>query len=120
MPAPARTTLARTVCPAAAVLALAALAERGGAETATFYLFLAGVPVAGVGALAALGRLVDARGGRWEAALAAGLVASFCIGAAARSPVLLPVGGPAGPATLALAFAVLALLAVAVVHPSRR
>lgn len=104
--------LALTVAPATAVLVLAALSERADAGTATFYVLLAGVPVAAVGALVALARLVDEGRGRLEAALAGGLVACFCVGAAARSPVFLDAfSGPVVAAALVTAFAVLVLLA---------
>jgi hypothetical protein len=116
-----RRILALTVCPAAVVLLLAALSERAGTETTTFYLLLAGVPVAAVGVLMTLARLVDAGRGRLEASLAGGLVACFCIGAAARSPVFLDAGsGPVVPVALAAGFAVLALLALTATAPARR
>ncbi|HET9545713.1 MAG TPA: hypothetical protein VFO88_09045 [Gaiellaceae bacterium] len=91
-----------TACPAAAALALAAVAEQAGAGTAVFYLLLAGVPLAAVAALAAVARLVDRGHGRLEVGLAAALVVALCVGAAARSPVF--PGGEAGP-VLALALA---------------
>jgi hypothetical protein len=116
-----RRILALTVCPAAVVLVLAALSERAGSETATFYLLLAGVPLAAVGALVALARLVDVGGRRLEASLAGGLVVCFCVGAAARSPVFLDAGsGPIVPVALGAGFAVLALLALAAAAPLRR
>lgn len=102
-----------TVAPAAALLAFAALGERAGAETATFYLLLAGVPVAGIVALLALARLVDSGNGRLEAWLAGGLVACFCVGAAARSPVFLDAfSGHVAAGALVAGFAVLVLLAL--------
>jgi hypothetical protein len=116
-----RTTLALTVCPSAAVLVLAALSERAGTETATFYLLLAGIPVAAVGALAAVARLVDVGCGRLEASLAGGLVACFCVGAAARSPVFLDAGsGPVVLGSLGVGLAFLALLALTALPPLRR
>jgi len=106
--------LALTAAPAAAVLALAALGEQAGAGTATFYVLLAGVPVAAVGALVALARLVDDGRGRLEASLSGGLVACFCVGAAARSPVFLDAfSGPVAAGALVAACAILVLLAAA-------
>ena len=109
------------VLPAGLVLLAIALAERWHAETAVFYLFLAGIPVSAAGGLAAFGRLVDGVNGglapglaRVEGALAAALVATFVVGAAARSPVALELGGPGlAPAALVLGFVVLALQALA-------
>lgn len=109
-----RTLFALTVLPAATLLALAAVAERAGAETATFYLLLAGVPLAAVAALAALARLVDAGSGRLEAVLAGALVACFCVGAAARSPLFLAGGSEVVVAVaLAAGWATVGLLAAA-------
>jgi hypothetical protein len=110
-----------TVCPAATVLVLAAVSERAGAETATFYLLLVGVPVAAIGALVAFARLVDARRGRLEATAAGGLVACFGVGAAARSPVFLDVGsGLVVVVALGTASVALTLLALACLVPVRR
>lgn len=87
-----RRRLPLTVAPAAAVLCLALASERAGAGTAAFYVLLAGVPVAALGALVALARVVDEGRGRLEAWLSGGLVVCLCAAAAARSPVL-PDGG---------------------------
>jgi len=109
---------ALTIAPAATMLVLAALSERAGAGTATFYILLAGVPVAAVGVLVALARLVDGGRGRLEASLAGGLVACFCVGAAARSPVFLDAGsGPVVAGALVAGSAVLVLLAAAFLAP---
>lgn len=114
-------TLLRTVLPPGLVLCLASLAERAGAESAAYYLFLAGIPVAAVGALAALARLVDSGRGRGEAVLAAALVACFAVGAAARSPLFLEAAAPAVvPVALGLGFGLVALLAASAAAPSRR
>jgi hypothetical protein len=122
----ARDTLGLSA-PAGLVLLLAALAERAGAQTAVFYLFLAGIPVSGAAALASLARLVDAadagviRGGRFRAGLGASLVAVFVLGAAARSPVALELGATgAASAALALGFFLLGLHAVTALVPAAR
>jgi len=110
-----------TACPAAAVLAVAAVAERAGADTAVFYLLLAGVPLAAVAALAAVARLVDRGHGRLEVALAGALLAALCVGAAARSPVF-PDGqtGPVLALALACGWVAVALLAAATLGSQRR
>jgi hypothetical protein len=113
--------LTLTGVPAGLVLGAIALAERAGAETAVFYLFLVGIAVSAAGGLAAFGRLVDvANGGgtpplaRVQAGLAAALVAVFLVGAVARSPVVLELGAPGlAPAAVVLGFCVLALQALA-------
>jgi hypothetical protein len=113
--------LTLSAVPAGLVLAAVALAERAGAETAVFYLFLLGIAVSAAGGLAAFGRLVDvANGGgtpvlgRFQAGLAAALVAVFLVGAVARSPVVLELGAPGlAPAAVALGFLVLGLQALA-------
>ncbi len=117
-------TVRRSVVPSAAVLVLAALTERLGADTATFYLFLAGIVLSATAGLMALGRTVDGEPhgpARLEASLSALLVLVFCIGAAARSPILLEVGGPGlVPAAVLLGLFLLALLALAAAAPARR
>jgi len=82
--------LVRETLPAGAVLLLAALADRGGADSAAFYLFLLGIPLSAIAGLAALDRLVDggAPADRVRAPLGALLVTLFAVGAAATSPVL--------------------------------
>jgi len=96
MPAASRRTLSRTVAPAALLLLAALLAERAGAHGLTFYLLVAGIPVAVVGGLAALDRVVDPDevAPRLEAALSAVLLFLFVIGAAARSPGTLEDAAP--------------------------
>jgi hypothetical protein len=128
MAATARETFRRTVAPAAAILVLAALAERVGADSLTFYLFLAGIPVCAVGVLAAIARSVDASAGgepvalgRLKAWLAALLCVVFLVGAAARSPLLLEVGGPGlVPAAVTLGLCLLGALALVAAVPARR
>lgn len=111
----------RTVLPPGIVLCLASLAERAGAENAAYHLFLAGIPLAAVSALAALARLVDSGRGRGEAVVAAGLVVCFAVGAAARSPLFQEAAAtPVVPVALGLGFGLLALLAVTAAAPSRR
>jgi hypothetical protein len=84
------------VAPAALLLLAALLAERAGAHGLTFYLLVAGIPVAVVGGLAALDRVVDPDevAPRLEAALSAVLLFLFVIGAAARSPGTLEDAAP--------------------------
>jgi hypothetical protein len=128
MAAPGRETFRRTVLPSAAILVLAALAERVGADSATFYLFLAGIPVSAVGVLAAIARSVDASADgepapfvRLQAWLAGLLAVVFFVGAAARSPLLLELGGPGlVPAAVTLGLCVLGLLALVAAVPARR
>jgi hypothetical protein len=128
MAAPGRETFRRTVLPSAAILVLAALAERLGADSATFYLFLAGIPVSAVGVLAAIARSVDASADgepapfvRLQAWLAGLLAVVFFVGAAARSPLLLELGGPGlVPAAVTLGLCVLGLLALVAAVPVRR
>jgi hypothetical protein len=128
MAAPGRETFRRTVLPSAAILVLAALAERLGADSATFYLFLAGIPVSAVGVLAAIARSVDASADgepapfvRLQAWLAGLLAVVFFVGAAARSPLLLELGGPGlVPAAVTLGVCVLGLLALVAAVPVRR
>ena len=124
----ARDTFRRTVLPAAVILLLAALAERVGADSATFYLFLAGIPVSAAGGLVAIARSVDASlggdpvpFGRLQAWLSGLLAVVFFVGAAARSPVLLEHGGPGlVPAAVTLGLCLLALLALAAAVPAVR
>jgi hypothetical protein len=129
MGSPADRTLRRTLAPAAAILALAALADRAGADGLTFYLFLLGIPLSAGAALAAFARVVDAAAerrpvalGRFQAWTAASLVGVFVLGAAARSPVLLEVGGPGlAPAVVVLGFVLVGLLVLAAsASPARR
>ena len=128
MPRPARDTLLLLVLPVGLVLLAIVLAERWHAETAVFYLFLVGIPVSAAGGLAAFGRLVDGVNGglaptlaRLQGVLAAALVGSFVLGAAARSPVTLELGGPAlAPAALVLGFALVALQALAALARAAR
>ena len=108
MPSSRSVTLAFRLVPAAVLLAATATADRVGAWDAAFYLLLAGIPASGASALAAFGRLVDlATDGRplalarLETGLATILLATFVVGAAARSPVSLVTGAP-GLAKLAL------------------
>jgi len=118
-------TFRRTVVPSGAILLLAALAERAGADSATFYLFLAGIVVSAAGVLAAIGRSVDAAAGgdpvplgRFQAWLSGLLAVVFFVGAAARSPLLLDVGGPGlVPAAVLLGLCLLGLLALAAAVP---
>ena len=111
MPAASRRTLSRTVAPAALLLLAALLAERAGAHGLTFYLLLAGIPVAAIGALTALDRVVnpDDVAPRVEAWLAGFLLFLFVIGAAARSPGTLEDAAPG----LAAAAALVGLFVVA-------
>jgi hypothetical protein len=112
MPAASRRTLSRTVAPAALLLLAALLAERAGAHGLTFYLLLTGIPVAVIGGLSALDRIVDPDdvAPRFEAALSAVLVFLFVIGAAARSPGTLEDAAPG----LASAAALVGLVIVGV------
>jgi hypothetical protein len=84
------------VAPAALLLLAALLAERAGAHGLTFYLLVAGIPVAVVGGLAALDRVVDPDdvAPRLEAWLSGFLLFLFVIGAAARSPGTLEDAAP--------------------------
>ena len=118
MPSRRLVSIRLALVPAAALLVVAAVAERAGAVHAVFYLLLAGVPVGGVWALAALGRLVDAAEAagphalaRLEAALAAVVLAAFVVGAGARSPVSLVAGAPG-----LAKFALVSGLAAVVLH----
>jgi hypothetical protein len=121
-------TFRRTVVPAGAILVLAALAERVGADSATFYLFLAGLVVSAAGVLAAIARSVDASSGgdpvplgRLQAWLSGLLAVVFFVGAAARSPLLLSVGGPGlVPAAVTLGLCLLCLLALVAAVPAGR
>lgn len=114
--------------PAALALLAVAAADRLGFESAVFYLFLVGIPVTGAGAIAAYGRLVDAvdRGRpasveRFQAALAAFLVAVFVVGAASRSSVSLDLQAPGlARAALVIGFVVLGVQALAALVPARR
>lgn len=110
MPAASRRTLSRTVAPAALLLLAALLAERAGAHGLTFYLLLAGIPVAAIGGLAALDRIVDPDepASPVEGALSAVLLVLFVVGAAGRSPGALEDSAPG----LAPAAAVLGLVVV--------
>jgi len=110
MPAASRRTLSRTVAPAAFLLLAALLAERAGAHGLTFYLLVAGIPVAAVGGLSALDRVVDPddMAPRLEAWLSGFLLFLFVIGAAARSPGTLEDAAPG----LASAAAVVGLVVV--------
>jgi hypothetical protein len=120
--------LTLTALPAGLVLGALVLAERAGAETAVFYLFLVGIAVSAAGGLAAFGRLVDAANGggtpplaRFQAGLAAALVAVFLVGAVSRSPVVLELGMPGlAPAAVVLGFCVLGLQALAAALPASR
>lgn len=120
--------LTLTAVPAGLVLGAIALAERAGAETAVFYLFLVGIAVSAGGGLAAFGRLVDVVNGggtpplaRFQAGLAAALVAVFLVGAVARSPIVLELGAPGlAPAAVVVGFAVLVLQALAAAVPAGR
>jgi hypothetical protein len=117
-----------TAVPAGLVLGAIALAERAGAETVVFYLFLLGIAVSATGGLAGFGRLVDVANGdgtpalgRFQAGLAAALVGVFLVGAVARSPVVLELGAPGlAPAAVVLGFLVLGLQAIAAVVLSGR
>ena len=114
--------------PAAAILVLAALAERIGADSLTFYLFLAGIPISAAGLLSAIARSVDASAGgapvalgRFQAWLSGLLALVFFVGAAARSPMLLEHGGPGlVPAAVTLGLCLLALLGLAAAVPAGR
>jgi hypothetical protein len=116
-----------TVQIAAALLLATAVSDRLGLANASFYLLVAGVPLCAAAGLVALARVVDAveagaeeTAGRLQVLLAALLVATLVIGAAARAPSVadghVP---PAANAALALGFAVLAVQAVAALVPSR-
>jgi hypothetical protein len=127
MPAASRRTLSRTVAPAAFLLLAALLAERAGAHGLTFYLLVAGIPVAAVGGLSALDRIIDPDdvAPRFEAALSALLVFLFVIGAAARSPGTLEDAAPGlAPAAALLGLIVVCGLGIAALAsaaaPSRR
>ena len=116
-----------SVLPAGIVLLAAALAERAGAESAVFYLFLVGIAVSGAAGLAAFGRLVDAANGsgtpalgRFQAGLAAFLVALLVAGAASRSPVGLEADAPGlAPVAIVAGFVVLALQGLVALIPVR-
>ncbi|MBD0291377.1 MAG: hypothetical protein ICV74_08990 [Thermoleophilia bacterium] len=111
--------------PAVLLLVALAAADRAGAQSAVFYLFLAGIPLTGAAALAAYGRLVDASTGsraarseRAQAVLAGVLVALFVLGAAAGSPAALAPAVPGlADAALVLSCAVLALQALVALVP---
>jgi hypothetical protein len=97
-------------------LALAAVvADRGGQHGLAFYLLVASVPAAAVGALVLFGRLVELPGGmrgEWQArfeALLAGLGLAFLLLAAA-------VRGQAPEAAAAPTLAASALVAALVAH----
>ena len=119
---------ALSVLPAGLVLVATALAERAGAETAVFYLFLLGVAVTAASGLAAFGRVIDAANGggtpvlgRLQGALAALLVAVCVVGAVGRSPIAQALGAPGlAPSALGLGFVVLVLLAFASLAPVKR
>jgi hypothetical protein len=116
MPAASRRTLSRTVAPAALLLLAALLAERAGAHGLTFYLLLAGIPVAVVGGLAALDRIVDPDDAapRLEGALSGFLVFLFFLGAASRSPGTLEDVAPGlAPAAALVGLVVVGCLGVA-------
>jgi hypothetical protein len=108
-----------TLVPPGVALAALALAEREGAATAVFYLFLLAIVVSAASGLAGFGRLVDvANGGgtpvlgRLQAALAALLVAVLVAGAVSRSPVALELDAP-GLAPVAIATGLILLAAQA-------
>jgi hypothetical protein len=114
----------RQVLPAGLVVA-AALADAGALHEAAFYLLVAAVPVTAVGALSALGDLLDGsegRLGRLQVALSGLALVWVVLAAAVRSPsvdegTVPPLAISALVASLAV-FAVQGLAALIVLEPA--
>lgn len=109
---------------AAALLVATVATDALGAASVSFYLLVAGVPLAAAAGLGWFARAVDEGPGapaRARSMLYAGLVAALVLGAAAREPEL-PAGSVPAEATaaLGLALALLAVHAVALLVPGRR
>lgn len=110
---------------ASALLLATAACDLVGLAAASFYLLVAGVPVAALAGLLCFGRVVDGAGderrGRVQAILLALLVVAIVVGAAAREPAIgdgsIP---PAATAALAAGLAFLAAQALIALAPFRR
>ena len=109
-----------------AVLLATAVSDALGHATASFHLLVLAVPVTAVAGLLSLATAVDAANsgrtavlGRFQTILSALLLGAVVLGAATRAPATTDVPGVAS-ATLAVAFAVLALQALFALVPARR
>ena len=115
-----------TAVEVASVLLLATAAcDLLGLAGASFYLLVAGVPVAAVAGLLCFGRVVDAgaadRRGRVQAILLGLLLAAIVLGAAAREPAIDDGSIPrAGTAALGAGLALLVAQALVALVPRRR
>ena len=123
-----RRGLRRAVEVASALLLATAVTDALGYPGASFYLLVAGVPVAALAGLLCFAEVVDAveQGhmnvrGRVQAGLLGLLLAAIVLGAAAREPSIQHGSVPAG-ATIALALGLVALAVQAIValSPFRR
>lgn len=110
---------------ASALLVATAACDLAGHAEASFYLLVAGVPVAAVAGLLCFGQVVDggtaARRARLQASLLGLLLVAIVLGAAAREPGLgngaVP---PAATIALALGLALLAAQALIALAPGRQ
>ncbi len=123
-----RRGLRRAVEVASVLLLATAVTDALGYPGASFYLLVAGVPVAALAGLLCFAEVVDAveQGrmnlrGRVQAGLLGLLLAAIVLGAAAREPSIQDGSVPAG-ATIALALglAALAVQAIVALSPFRR
>ena len=111
-----------------AVLLATAVSDALGHATASFHLLVLAVPVAAVAGLLSLATAVDAANsgrtavlGRFQTILSALLLGAVILGAATRAPATAETDVPGvASATLAVAFAVLALQALFALVPARR
>jgi len=115
----------RAVEAATALLVATAACDLTGLAGASFYLLVAGVPVAAVAGLLCFGKVVygGAAGGRarLQAILLGLLLAAIVLGAAAREPSIgNGVVPPGATIALALGLALLAAQALIALAPSRR
>jgi hypothetical protein len=123
-----RKGMKRAVEAASALLLATAVTDALGYPGASFYLLVAGVPVAALAGLLCFAEVVDAveQGrmdlrGRVQAGLLGLLLAAIVLGAAAREPSIQDGSVPAAAtAALALGLAALAVQAIVALSPFRR